>query len=374
MKKVTVVEVNDISMYPPVQNLVEVLLDLGYKVDLIGGNADKVSDIIRNNPECRIFETPMIRGISKTKKWKNRIKLHMYIKDKVKESMSDSDFLWTTSMNTIRSVGKAALRYKNILQLMELARYGYAFHKLIKFPIDDLARRSWKTVVPEINRAYIQKTWWRLEKTPYVLPNKPYSIDPGVLTPQLRQAMVQMENEKRKIVLYLGGIYPDRNFLGYARAISKLDDYVLYIVGQAFSRSTREMLNELKKKYPIVYIGAFNPPGHLALVKYAHIGLLPYKPTYGDNVSELNALYCAPNKIFEYAGYGVPMIGSDVLGLRYQFEKWNMGRCCNDNSDESIYEALQIVDRNYTVMRQNSFDFFDSIDLKQIVSGILEEN
>ena len=36
----------------------------------------------------------------------------------------------------------------------------------------------------------------------------------------------------------------------------------------------------------------------------------------GSGFTILNALYCAPNKIYEYAGCNIPMIGTDVLGLK----------------------------------------------------------
>ena len=145
-------------------------------------------------------------------------------------------------MNTMRDVGRKALDYKNILQLMELAQYGYIYHKSFRFPIDKYARQSWKTVVPEINRAYIQKVWWDLEKTPYVLPNKPFDINSGPLTMAADEAVQKMKQEKRRIVLYLGGIYTDRNFESFANAIDKMEGYVLYIVGKAFSPAGEKIL------------------------------------------------------------------------------------------------------------------------------------
>ena len=39
MKRITIVEVNDVNLYPPVQSLVQLLLDNGYYVYLIAGNA-----------------------------------------------------------------------------------------------------------------------------------------------------------------------------------------------------------------------------------------------------------------------------------------------------------------------------------------------
>ncbi len=373
MKRVTVVEVEDINLYPPVQNLIRVLLNNGYRVNFIGSNTSTLpTDIVESENIC-IYDIPSLSAKNKIMKWKNRICIHFQANKYVEECMKDSDYLWTTSMRTIRTIGRNAFKYKNILQLMELSKYGYSFYYLIKFPLGEYARKSWRTVTVEENRAYIQKVWWDLPQTPYVLPNKPYSIDYGEISCEVQQAVTKMKNDKRKIVLYLGGIFPDRNFEDYAKAISKKEGYVLYIAGKVFSQSAKELLDKLQKLYPVEYLGAFDPPQHLALVQYAYIGLLPYKPVKGGGLSELNALYCAPNKIFEYSGYGIPMVGSDVLGLKLPFEKWNMGVCCRDNSEQSIYEAIDKVDKAHEEMSKNSRLFFESVDLDESVKNILKD-
>ena len=324
MKRVTVVEVEDINLYPPVQNLIRVLLNNGYRVNFIGSNTSTLpTDIVESENIC-IYDIPSLSAKNKIMKWKNRICIHFQANKYVEECMKDSDYLWTTSMRTIRTIGRNAFKYKNILQLMELSKYGY-------------------------------------------------SIDYGEISCEVQQAVTKMKNDKRKIVLYLGGIFPDRNFEDYAKAISKKEGYVLYIAGKVFSQSAKELLDKLQKLYPVEYLGAFDPPQHLALVQYAYIGLLPYKPVKGGGLSELNALYCAPNKIFEYSGYGIPMVGSDVLGLKLPFEKWNMGVCCRDNSEQSIYEAIDKVDKAHEEMSKNSRLFFESVDLDESVKNILKD-
>ncbi len=372
MKKITVVEVNDIGDYPPVQNLIKVLLHNDLWVNFIGSHLSDLPDLISSHPNFRGFETPSISVTSTLERLKNRLKLNVAIRKLVRKCMEDSDWLWTTSMSSIRAVGREALKYKNVLQLMELAQYGYSFRRLVKFPIAEWARQSWKTVVPEINRAYIQKVWWDLKKTPYVLPNKPYDITPGMITPELDYAISKMKTERRKIVLYLGVFGQDRDLEGYAKAISTMSGYVFFLVGPAHSQETKTRVSRLIEDYPVEYLGAFTPPKHLALVKYAHIGLLPYKPIK-TFTSELNALYCAPNKIFEYAGYGVPMVGSDVLGLRFPFERWNMGMCCEDDSVESIQKAIMEVDNRHEEMSKNCADFYNSVDLDKIIMNILKD-
>lgn len=375
MKTITVIELNDINGYPPVQTLIRVLLNKGYKVNLIGRNITKISADISENKSYVGYETAKLSVINnKIQAAFNRLYMIMRAHKLLRSLGSRSDYIWTTSMKSVQILGKSVLKYKNILQLMELAENGYLVRdRYIKFPINKIAQRSWKTVVPEINRAYIQKAWWNLSKCPIVLPNKPFSIDFGNITDELESPIRKMQAEKRKILLYLGSLELDRDIETLAVAIRNSKDYVLYIVGKVYSIESKKRIEFLEKKYNCVYVGGFDPPKHLAIVKYAHIGLLPYRPTRFAGLSILNALYCAPNKIWEYSGFGVPMVGSDVLGLKLPFEQWNIGRCCDMNDESSIIKAIEEVDRNHDEMSDNCYKFFDSVDLGIIVSDILED-
>lgn len=376
MKTITVIELNDINGYPPVQNLIRVLLSKGYKVNLIGKNIASISIDISENSNFHGFETARYNVVhNKIQSVINRFFITVQSRRLLKILGSESDYIWTTSMVCIKILGKRVLKYKNVLQLMELAEFGFLFRdRYFKFPIKKIAQLSWKTVVPEINRAYIQKAWWHLSKCPVVLPNKPYSIDFGNITDELKPVIQKMQLEKRKIILYLGTLGgTDREFRLIADVIGKSKDFVLYIAGKVHSIQEQRKVEELEKKYGCIYVGGFNPPKHLAIVKYAHIGLLPYNPTETTGLSILNALYCAPNKIWEYSGFGVPMVGSDVLGLKLPFEQWNIGCCCDLNNEISIIKAIHYVDKNHDVMSQNCYRFYASVDLGKIVSYVLED-
>lgn len=376
MKTITVVSIEDshADFIPvPIQTLLRVLLNDGYAVKLIGGGLQKMSNDILAHPHYKGYELPKKKNDSILEKMKYRYSLHHFVQNTVKECMQDSDYLWTTSVNSIREVGKLALQYRHILELLELIENGYYYKHLVKFHVDKYARNAWKNIVVELNRAYIQKVWWELQATPHVIPNKPYNLNLGEITPELQAAIQKMKEEKKKIVLYLGGIYSDRNFEACAKAIQDSETYVLYIVGGTSSPAEEALLQRLIQHYSTVYLGKFAPPKHLALVQYASVGLLPYKPVKGAGTSELNALYCAPNKIWEYAGFGVPMVGSDVLGLKFPFEQWNIGRCCDFDNENAIIEAIEEVDRNHDEMSKNCYKFYDSVDLEKIVSEILED-
>lgn len=376
MKKIVVVEVNDILAFPPVRNLVICLLNNSYTVTLIGENAKEISKDLKANTYLKVYDIgkPYDQN-NMLKRIIGKIKRRVLVRKLTKTCMEDADILWTTSANTIKELGKLVLRYKNVLQLMELTKDGYLFRNIIKFPLGEIAAASWKTVVPEINRAYIQKVWWGLSRKPYVLPNKPYSLEYGEITDDMTEGIAKLKNETRKILLYLGGIWPDRDLNTFADAVDKLGDkYCLCIIGKPYGKEAEDALQELIKRNSVIYLGSYKAPKHLAFVKYAYIGLLPYRPTFGTGVSELNALYCAPNKIYEYAGFNVPMLGSDVLGLKVEFEKYNIGICCDMQNISDIINGIKQIEENYDTMKHNCRAFYDRVDLDAIVNEILSEN
>ena len=373
MKTIVIVEISNIAYAPPIQTLVRVLLSKGYNVNLIGNRLHNLPKDIRYHQNYHGYDLPDVGSKTMMERVIKKIRVRRIAIKYLRTCMECSDYLWTVTMETLLLLGKEVLKYKNIMELLELAESGRTLHGHLKVPVNKIALRSWKVVAVEINRAYIQKTWWGLPNTPFVIPNKPFSLDYGTLTPELEKALERMKTEKKKIVFYLGVIASDRDFLQLAKEIHKTGDYVFYLAGRIFSQENERLIHKLETEFNAVYLGAFDPPNHLALVKYAYIGVLPYRPKKSAIYSELNALYCAPNKIWEYAGFGVPMVGSDVLGLKLPFEQWNIGRCCDLNNETSIIRAIEEVSRNHDEMSKNCYKFYDSVDLDKIVSEILED-
>lgn len=378
MKTITIVEVNNVMDYPPIISLVKNLLNNGNRVKLIAYNANELMDEIHDKKNFSYYSLKHTEegdaGKNILKHIIKRITLSNEVRTEVKKAMLDSDILWTTSNNTVRVLGKDILKYKNVMQLMELMQYGYFYKKILKYNIEDLARKSWKVVVPEENRAYIQRAWWNLKELPYILPNKPYSIDDYEISDDMYGALERIRNEKRRIVMYLGGIWPDRDLSKFADAIKKCgDDYCLYVIGKASDAEQRRKLEKMIENRNVEYLGFFKPPKHLEFLKYAYIGLLPYKPSSAGVYSELNALYCAPNKIYEYAAYGVPMIGSDVLGLKKPFEKFGIGKICDIDNVESISRTIKSIEADHASMSKKCSKFYNDIDLDEIVYNIISD-
>ena len=188
--------------------------------------------------------------------------------------------------------------------------------------------------------------------------------------------MAEIQEERRKIILYIGVLGHDRNLEPFIQAVENLeDDYCVYLLGAITGSNEKDKLESYLQKYDFVkYLGFFSPPRHLAFLRYAYIGLLPYIPSNkSKRQSILNAIYCAPNKIFEYAGFGVPMIGTDVPGLRQPFEQYDIGVCCKELSPDAIIDAIHKVEERHDEMSVNCKIFYDSVDLDKIVEDILYE-
>ena len=378
--KVVMVHYGNVPLCPPVINACECLVNNSIKVHLIGGAIADLPDILLKNSLFSFNDLGDFRTSSSyAEKFKKRKRIYREMRNAFSANMQDGDILWTTNEAAVMYLNKLIKPYHDhhVLQLMELINYCPVSYKLpiIKFPIDEYARRAWKTVVPEINRAHIQKILWKQEKVPYVLPNKSYYLEPGNMTEEVEAALKKIEEEDRKIIFYMGIFSPDRDMDSCIKAINALgDDYCLVAIGRVSEVMRERAEYIINNTSNFKYLGFFNPPKHLHFLKYAHIGLTPYRPSYDIKyASPLNSLYCAPNKIFEYAGYGIPMIGTDVLGLRTPFEKYDIGICCQDLSVESIVDAVNKIEQKYETMRDNCFKFYESVDMDKIIREIIFE-
>lgn len=376
-KKILVFHFDKVTSYPPVISLIQNLLHNGHKVCIISFNSTALPKVTLKNKNLSTIDISFDGNKNLIATLKRKMFLYKKLQTIVKGKMQHYDVLWTTTDLSVRVLGKLVLNYKHVMQLMELEEKMPLFRmgSHFSYPIDLYARNAWKVVVPEINRAYIQKAWWHLSKTPYVLPNKPYMLNYPLKNGK-DENVQKYFRDNRKIILYLGFIGPDRKLEEFAEAVQKLgtDKFALYIIGK-IGNNYKEKFTHFLNKYNFVnYLGYYNAPDHLAFVKKAYIGILPYYINNNyTNLSPLNALYCAPNKLFEYAGFSVPMVGTDVLGLRIPFEQYQIGVCAEKLSASHIASAILQVDRRHTEMVGNCKTFFDSVNLDNIVEKILSD-
>lgn len=368
--KILIVNLLDINRLPPVKNLIEILLAHGHRVTVITYDSQDTY-VNSNRDNLKVIPMNDVSGKNKVFKAFDFFMRKRKVRSIVVEMMKNHDIIWTTTDRTVRELGKILFKYKHVMQLMELVEDMplFPYQKIFKANLKIYGKRAFKVVVPEYNRAHITKTWWGLNKVPSILPNKPYNIDLRNPPKEVIDIVNTIKKENKKIIIYQGIFAKERNLDVFAQAIKKLGtEYKLYIMG-----SDNEIRKELCQKYSeIEYIPFIAPPFHLLITQYAYIGILPYVPTKDQgHYSELNALYCAPNKIYEYSAFGLPMIGSNVPGLAYPFQKYGIGVCCDELTVKGVLDAVKIIEKNYQGMSNQCRRFYDDTDMDTLVEQII---
>ncbi|MGM0923272.1 MAG: hypothetical protein ACQEWW_19005 [Bacillota bacterium] len=266
----------------------------------------------------------------------------------------DNELLYIGSVDTVLSIGKEILNYKYILHIRELYDKFPLYLKFMRI----YAQEAKETIIPEYCRANILKNWLDLKKSPIVIPNKPFE--------HMRVRKLEIDDSKiahiidniedKKIILYQGLIDIDRNLCQIAEALSKINnnEYVMVLMGTKNS----DMVEQVRAIYPnTVHIDFVPAPFHLQVTSYGYIGIVNYDD------SSLNNMFCAPNKIYEYSGFGMPTLGRDIPGIRYSIGNHKAGVCVDFDNVDNIVKGLREIENNYEFYSKKSTEFFDDTDL-----------
>ena len=252
--------------------MIECLLNNDYKVHLVAEGVRDLPAIIQENKQFSYTEIKAVKNSNIFLRLKKRgIKTKGY-RAALKDTM-DGDIVWTVNPSVVRTLGKELLEYsdRHVMQLMELTDTYPMFRgaKFLKFNIKHYAQKAWKIVVPEENRAYIQKVGWNLEKLPYVLPNKPYYLKSGEVQEDMLPVIEEMKREKRKKIIYLGVISADRDLQSFAEAVERVkEDYCLYLFGK-FRGDGAEEFKKLCDSYSsLKYMGSAETFGIFKICGY----------------------------------------------------------------------------------------------------------
>lgn len=363
--KIIVIHKNQIQKRPPVISSLLILADLGHEVTLIttGINDFWKNELRRRGIMYHIvidnkYKFPFLSKILNYKEFGKGC--FQIIKSIIKNR--HNGLVWVESAYTMMALSEQLKDYNYVLQIQEL----HEKSKLQQKYIDKLIHDAKAVFMPEYNRTLLYKVWYNLEKTPVVLPNKPYILlsneDAEKVIKDNESVLTKLKD--KKIILYQGGISRTRMLDKICQAIILLNnDYHLLLVGP---EQTPGIIDELKSITPeITHIKFIPAPNHLAFCKIAHIGFVFYAP------ESLNNLYCAPNKIFEYSAYGLPMLGNDIPGLRYTIGINQAGVTVNPESVDDIADGIKRIERDYNIYQEKTRLFYQSVDNKQTISEII---
>ena len=98
----------------------------------------------------------------------------------------------------------------------------------------------------------------------------------------------------------------------------------------------KKFLDSLEYSDNISFLDFVQYPEHFRAAISADVGVMFY-----DIEASLNYRYCAPNKLYEYAMLGLPILSSQQLHLRNDIEGKNFGKCVNPNHPEEVLEGIK---------------------------------
>ena len=377
-KTLYIVLEQDLIFYPPVISIMNICIDLGYRVVYVGTCDERETQKVLENKGVR-FKQVVPRSMSDSsivkyfKRIRFRNRVYRYLN---KSHLSDKDYVWVFHSYTFYLLYELVDKYNVIYHPLEFSAFKMTWKQRLLSPGLDMVKevnKAKKVVCCEYNRAQIMKGIFSLERLPFVLPNKMYLPNETLASsPQIDEYLSLMQG--KKVILYQGVFHgKERRLEEFCEAVQSLsDEYLLIAMGKGSA-----YYENLKKKYAsekILFIPFIKPPYHLLITKMASIGIMSYYPVPTTIYDVLNPLYCAPNKIFEYARYGVPMISNDIPGLSYIFNQYHCGRVVKDPiTPSSIKQAIEDIYSNYDAYVKGALNYYKSVDVRQIVCDILSD-
>jgi glycosyltransferase involved in cell wall biosynthesis len=192
-------------------------------------------------------------------------------------------------------------------------------------------------IMPEKNRiAYFKKKHPNAPKI-WLLENFPRKRDIPMEKYDCFRESFPIE-KKQKIILYTGLLASKRYIEELIHAMALCGcEFVSIILGNAFKAYDMvlmEMINKLHLSKKVFMHGAVP---HVELLNYmasADIGLALYR---NDN---LNNIYCASNKLYEYIALTKPVVTNNYPGLLEDVQNFRQGICLEEVSPMSLSEAF----------------------------------
>ena len=369
-RKVIYIVKTDLHYYPPCMMQIRYLNVCGVKTEVwFASSNDSALQILNreNIPYVCLGESPRVK--TKLGKVKNWLEFRKNVQKKLKtldESEMAQSLLWVGTAESAVPLLGLLNKYHYNLTMLELLDDRKNDLKRRLFGI--LAKRAEALIACEETRAYLMRYWFGLKKLPYIMPNKPYELGAGrYAEPSCEQTKKAIDLIKGKRFIIFQGIYQKLEYMkALAQALAAINSEYYYVL-MGFDLNKTNAYEELSKIYDkVIEVPSLPAPLHLEVTSHAHIGVV----FYDDNT--LNQAFCAPNKIYEYSGFGIPMLANKIPGLENTVGKHGAGWCVDFNT-ESLIRAVRDIDANYAAYSKNAIKLYNSVDNKSVIESIIED-
>lgn len=155
--------------------------------------------------------------------------------------------------------------------------------------------------------------------------------------------------EDSVIVLYQGGLSHGRGIDLLLECFKRRDDDRVVMVFMGYGELEEEIKEASKKRNNVFFYPAVAPEVVLEYTSSADIGVSCIENTC------LSYYYCLPNKLFEYAMVGLPVIVSNMKEMRELVEHYEMGIIVEADDTEAMDKALnKVLTADIDQMKKNA--------------------
>lgn len=371
----------DVVQYPPILSMFHALIDLNFQVVHIGVYSDLEQKSFLESKGIEFYNDVKLNvNANPVAKMFQQLEFKKYVSKVLKDRYEEGDYLVVVNEDTMCLLWNAICQYKLVLYFLETPGYNVRLKYRVYNPLFNLTQacqQAYKVICCEYNRAHIIKGIYQLDTLPVILPNKYYqskSLSQSYSIPQdILQRIEELKAilDGKKVILYQGVFTSkERRLEEFIHAVNDMpEEYLLLAMGRG-----DKMFEELKRQYSskkIVFIDFIRPPYHLLVTQMAHVGVLSYFPNNKSFIDVLNPIYCAPNKIFEYTRFSLPMISNDLPSLKNVFQEFQCGEVVDyPLTSIRIKNGLNNIFQNYEDYKHGAESFYNSVDCLEIIAGI----
>jgi len=171
-----------------------------------------------------------------------------------------------------------------------------------------------------------------------------------------------------KLIVYQGVIQKHRGVGQLIKLISRSQGLSAIIIGDGEEKKYyQDLAKECSVQDKVFFVGKIP---YLNLLQYTlacDIGWLVIK---GHGISNQLAL---PNKLFEYAIAGLPVISSSLTNMKEIVEKYNLGVVVNEDSIQEQLAALEEIKNNFKKVNTQNYIKFSWSSQHQTLMNLINE-
>lgn len=213
------------------------------------------------------------------------------------------------------------------------------------------------TIVIEANeeRAKLVKEHYGLKYTPEFINNYPKKNVTKIESNKIIKMYPQLKRNSynEKLIIYQGALALERNLKYFIQAFTYLpNNYRMIMVGDGTDKDKiNSLIIELGLEDKISLIGKVYQHQVYSITRNCDLGIVSY------SFDGFNNIYCAPNKVYEYAQAGIPIIATNQPPIISIIKNSKIGEYVEyfNNKIEPIEIAkkIQYIIENINIYKEN---------------------